>query len=31
MGSVHGKGFVNGDGRDEQQEQSVRKKTMAME
>jgi hypothetical protein len=31
MGSARGKGSVNGDGREEQQEQSARKKTMAAE
>jgi hypothetical protein len=31
MGLVRGKGSVNGDGREEQQEQSARKKTMAAE
>jgi hypothetical protein len=31
MGSAHGKGSVNGDGREEQQEQSARKKMMAAE
>jgi hypothetical protein len=31
MGSARGKGSVNGDGREEQQEQSARRKTMAAE
>jgi hypothetical protein len=31
MGSARGKGSVNGDGREERQEQSARKKTMAAE
>jgi hypothetical protein len=31
MGSARGKGSVNGDGREEQQEQSARKKMMAAE
>jgi hypothetical protein len=31
MGSACGKGSVNGDGREEQQEQSTRRKTMAVE
>jgi hypothetical protein len=31
MGSARGKGSVNGHGREEQQEQDARKKTMAAE
>jgi hypothetical protein len=31
MGSARGKGSVNGDGREEQQEQTARKKMMATE
>jgi hypothetical protein len=31
MGSARGKGSVNGDGREEQQEQSARRKTMVVE
>jgi hypothetical protein len=31
MGSARGEGSVNGDGREEQQEQSARKKMMAVE